>query len=195
MQLSQNTLFALLVSVYASSAIAQESGLYKIQITERGVYRAQTIARKSIPGTTGLINTVQNAQLVSSTTLIPGALGVRFGVRYQVSGLPGSMMPLRLLISFPPSGLRNPATGQMFFQNEHLVSVPVGIRSYWEYHFENEWEIVPGVWHFEFWSGQSKLTEQRFCVQVLSQGTPLPGAARECRYDLLGHAYSAGKRS
>lgn len=190
MHRSQWTLFALVIAL-ASPVNAQESRIYDLQVVERGIYRAETVGQRSVPGTTGVINTVRNARLISSTTRIPAALGVRFGVRYVVSGgPPGSAVPLRLLISFPPGGLRNPVSGQRIPQNEHILSVPPGVTLYWEYQFENQWEIVPGVWHFEFWSGESKLAEQRFCVHAPAQRAPLPSTAGECRYDLLGMAYS-----
>ncbi len=147
------------------SAESQAPGIRKVHIVERGTYRAETVARTNTPGTTGLINTVQNAELIHSTTSIPGIVGVRFGMRYVVTSDPASgAVPLRLVIRFPPTGLRNPATGEMFFQNEHNVSVPTGARLYWEYHFEHQWEVAEGIWQFEFWEGSKRLGEQRFCV-------------------------------
>lgn len=42
--------------------------------------------------------------------------------------------------------------------------MPINVSQYWEYHFENDWEIVPGTWEFEFWSEGKRLAAQRFCV-------------------------------
>jgi hypothetical protein len=144
---------------------AQTPSIREVHILERGTYRADITARSKKPGTTGFFNTVKNAQLISSTTSVPGLVGVRFGVRYVViSDTSGVKLPLRLVIRFPPGGLRNPITGELFLHSEHDMLVATGAKSYWEYLFENEWEIAEGIWQFEFWDGSNKLSEQRFCV-------------------------------
>lgn len=183
---SKTWLFCAVVVLAALPLRAQTSTVGRIHIVERGIYRAQTVRQTATPGTTGLINTVENAQLINSTTSVLGMLGLRFGLRYVVVGDgSGSGAMLKLVIKFPPVGLRNPATGEVIFQNEHTVSVPTGARLYWEYHFENHWEIVPGMWNFEFWDGNRKLAEQRFCVRVLSD-RQRPSLLSECRWPLVG---------
>lgn len=145
-----------------------------IRVVDRGIYRAETIKRTEAPNTTGLINTVQNVRLVENTTTVLGRAGVRFGLRYLAVGSEASLpVPLKLVITFPPTGLRNPETQQVFFSTEQTVSVSIGAAHYWEYHFEFEWEVVPGVWHFQFWQNDRKLAEQPFCVYDL-KGRPAP---------------------
>jgi hypothetical protein len=184
-------LIALLV-FSTSHTDAQTSPINRIQILETGIYRSETIKRTDTPGTTGLINTVQNPQLINSTTTVPGLVGVRFGLRYVPLGGPaGSNAPLMLVITFPSAGLRNPDTRQLLFRSEHMVTVPIGASLYWEYHFENEWEIVSGLWSFEFWHQGTKLTEQRFCVYALRGQSPTVRAVpRECAEGLLGSLHS-----
>lgn len=159
----------------------------KVQIVERGIYRAETIRQTDTPGTTGLINTVQNVRLINSTTSVIGQVGVRFGLRYVVVGSPtASDVPLKLVITFPPGGLRNPNTRQIFYHNEHILTVPSGVTLYWEYHFEHEWEVVAGLWYFQFWHQDRKLAEQRFCVQELGSRDSALGLSKECGAGLLG---------
>lgn len=171
---------------------AQTSPINRIQILETGIYRSETIKRTDAPGTTGVINTVQNPRLINNTTTVPGLVGVRFGLRYIPLGdATGSNAPLKLVITFPPAGLRNPDTRQLLFRSENMVSVPIGASLYWEYHFENEWEIVSGLWSFEFWHHGTKLTEQRFCVYGLrSQSPTVRAVPRECTEGLLGSLHS-----
>ena len=177
MQCTIIVLFTLLVGVSALPAKAQTTSISKVEIIERGVYRAQTVSQRRTPGTTGVIGTVQNAQLISSTTTVLGMLGVRFGVRYVVVGHSGTEGRLRFVTTFPPGGLRIPETGQVIHQNDYWLSVPIGTILYWEYHFENQWEIVPGLWHFEFWNGMKKLAEQRFCIQTIADPNKCLGPA------------------
>lgn len=186
MQFKVWLLSALLAGVSTLPSKAQSaSSITRVQIIERGIYRAQTVARMNAPGTTGVINLVRDAQLITNTTIVPGMVGVRFGLRYVAIGHFASETSLRLVITFPPGGLRNPETGQVIHQNSHLVSVANRARLYREYHFENQWEIVPGIWHFEFWDGERKLAEQRFCVQAFADWNLVPNLSRECHADLL----------
>ena len=177
-------LFALLA--WSSLPVdAQTSTVGKLHIVERGIYRSETIRKTDTPGTTGLINTVQNVRLVASTTSVIGRIGVRFGLRYVLLG-GGVDAPLKLVITFPPGGLLNPETRQVFFHSEHIVRVPTGVTQYWEYQFEHEWEIVSGLWHFQFWHQDQNLAEQRFCVHELTSRNPSLGLPKECGAGLLG---------
>ncbi len=186
MQFTMRLLIALLVGISTLPSKAQTtSSVTEVQIIERGIYRARTVAQISAPGTTGVINLVRDAQLITNTTIIPGVVGVRFGLRYVAIGHFTSETSLRLVITFPPGGLRNPETGQVIHQNSHLISVANRARLYREYHFENHWEIVPGLWHFEFWDGRKKLAEQRFCVLATADWNPMPNLSGECLADLL----------
>lgn len=171
--------------IVSSPGEAQPSS--SIKILERGVYRAETISRKPTPGTTGIINTVQNPQLISSTTTVIGRVGVRFGLRYSLMGAErSSEKVLKLVVVFPLSGLRNPETGQIHYHNDHELTVRAGVALYWEYHFENEWEIADGAWTFEFWDRNKKIGQQRFCVHRENPNSMPLGHAEECRRDLLG---------
>jgi hypothetical protein len=142
---------------------AQTPRIERIHIVERGIYRAETVSRDQRAEQQGFINTVQNPQLINATESIIGQVGVRFGLRYIAIGVVGDAR-LNLLISFPPPGQRDPATGQTYFQSELTVRPTANDINYWEYHFEHDWEIVTGTWTFEFWFGGRKLAEQRFCV-------------------------------
>jgi len=136
----------------------------QILIIEKGVYRAKTIKKEYTSRGTGAINTVHDAKLIRSATTVPGQIGVRFGFRFVALGKVGRSAELKVVIRFPPGGLREPRSGAILFETEYPISIPIGSTVHQEYHFENDWEIVPGVWRFELWSAQRKLAEQRFCV-------------------------------
>lgn len=156
------------ISLCIVLAVAHAEAVFpRIHIAERGVYRAETVQRGSPNEKGAIINTVQSARLIVSTTSILAEVGVRFGLRYSVIGPPGYSPELKLVIRFPPGGLRDPATRQILFQSEFDTAVIAGATNYWEYHFENEWEVVGGIWSFEFWHQDKKLTEQQFCVSEM----------------------------
>jgi hypothetical protein len=154
-------IFAIALLVMPGNA---QPSMQRIHILERGVYRAETIQRRDAARDGGATNIVQNPQLISNTATILGAVGVRFGLRYTATV---SNTELKLVIRFPPGGLRDPATQRITFQSEFTVVTSAGATNYWEYHFENDWEVAAGVWTFEFWYRDKKLAEQRFCVHEI----------------------------
>ena len=158
------TVVALLLHIVPVEARA-DSLQPRIQIAERGIYRADTVQRGS-PNEKGIIvNTVQSARLIANTTSILAGVGVRFGLRYTVVGPLDYNPELKLVIKFPPGGLRDPATRHILFQSEFSMTVAPDTTNYWEYHFENDWELLGGLWTFEFWHKARKVAEQRFCVR------------------------------
>jgi hypothetical protein len=158
---------AVLVAILLPAAavdVRAQSAMPTIRIIEKGVYQAETIAQRFAPKSTGFVNSVRNMRLISNTTTVFAQLGVRFGLRYEVLDAAAQYAPLKLVVRFPPAGLRNPQTEQTHFESEYTEAIPTSVPLYWDYQLENEWEIVPGFWQFEFWSGDKRLAVQRFCV-------------------------------
>jgi hypothetical protein len=184
--------FAALVAILLSASVVDvraQRAMPTIEIIEKGVYQAETIAQRVAPKSTGFVNSVKNIRLISNTTTVFAELGVRFGLRYEVLDTTVQHAPLKLIVRFPPAGLRNPQTGQTLFESEYTDHIPRGVPLYWEYQLESEWEMVPGLWQFEFWSDDNRLAVQRFCVIDLrradSKGLDRP---RDCSPALLGSA-------
>ena len=48
-------------------------------------------------------------------------------------------------------------------KNQKLLEI-LGADSYSGISFDEQWEIEPGIWTFEFWSGDTKLGEEQFEV-------------------------------
>ena len=156
-----------------------------VHIVEKGVYEAETISSTSKKEATGLQNIVRNPRLIRSTAIVPGRIGVRFGVRYVIGGPTETSVDLKLIIRFPDAGLLDPKTGARYFESEHSLMMPTGAPGYWEYHLENDWEIVPGVWQFEFWSNAGRLAVERFCV-IDATRPPETESVQKCSQVLIG---------
>lgn len=156
--------FASIIATAATMVSTLAHAQPSIRIIEKGVYQAETTTRTMTQEATGVRNTVKNPRLISDTVLIYGKLGVRFGVRYVLSGTTEPGLDLNLVIRFPAPGLRDPVAGKRYFESAQVLTIRAGAAYYWEYHFENDWEIVPGVWTFEFWSSATMLASQKFCV-------------------------------
>ncbi len=172
-----------------TSAYTQTLGTASIIVLEKGIYRSATTEGEVITGTAGAVTRIRGSTLITSTVNIPGRKGIRFGFKYVVVGeISGSADKIKMITTFPGQGMFNPVAGTRHFRNEYAVHVAPGRVSYREFHLDHDWEIVPGLWTFEFWSGDSKLGEQSFCVEPpVSEEGPLvfPDPAETC-FLLLG---------
>jgi Domain of unknown function (DUF3859) len=134
------------------------------EIVEYGIYTAD--ATSSEREANGLLSTqLTNVRLAVKTTTVPAQLGVHFGIRIRVNGGPiGERVTLRKITLFPPPGLRSPAVSQPLKSSERFLSVPIGETHYTSYGFDDPWELVPGRWEVQIWSGDRKLASQVFNV-------------------------------
>ncbi len=176
---NRSSLIWFVVMVAAAVLTTQAFGQPVIQIIEKGIYRAETTARTITHEATGVLNTVRDARLISNTDVVYAKLGTRFGLRYVLAGTSSPSLALKLVIKFPAGGLRDPVSGAHYGESAQGRTIPSGIAGYWGYQFENDWEIVPGLWVFEFWLDSSRLASQSFCIVDASQ--PLDAAKnRQC---------------
>jgi hypothetical protein len=150
-----------------SGAQAQAARLDRIEIFEAGIYNLEIVKKIDDPTqASGARSTVTNTVLAQKTTQIPAKLGVRFGLRYRLVGAPADeVVEIKKITRFPPEGMRNPNTRETTFRNELMLSRRIGAESYTGYGFDQDFELVPGVWTIELWSGDRKLASQSFTVK------------------------------
>ncbi len=158
--------FAVSGLIRPTTAHTQTVQIERIDITEVGIYCADTIGRIPFdehPG--GFRNVVTNIKLLKQNTEVPALLGTRFGFYYAVAGRPhGASSTLRTVTKYPLPGLRDPERGKTFLTSDHSYAVTIGGTGYQGYHLEYDWEVVPGVWTFEFWQRDRKVGEQRLTL-------------------------------
>lgn len=96
---------------------------------------------------------------VATTTEIPGAIGVTFGVRYATDG----QTLVRHTVVFPPAGLKNPRFPQVVhvINNDTSCSGPDCSSLYT---LDFPWEVVTGIWTFQVWAGGKVVIEKKFHV-------------------------------
>jgi hypothetical protein len=116
---------------------------------------------------------VTNYKFVSETNTIPGRKGVLFGFEYVINGpQTASPIPLKHVTIFPEQGLRDPLVGKTFYRDEYTSVYTVGRPHARFYSFDEEWEIVPGVWTFQVFYRDQKLAEQSFTIVTLETSFP-----------------------
>jgi hypothetical protein len=102
-------------------------------------------------------------QTIETTTEIPAKLGVKFGMRYNLTGKVAKDTPLTLLYLTPgvvtPDGIRHDkfVVEQTLLQNvrEDLMA----------FEFSENYELVAGEWHFMVFQGDRLIAQQRFNVR------------------------------
>jgi hypothetical protein len=142
----RNILAALLLFLVPAGVHAQAPQITRIDVREYGIYTAD-MTRTAV------------------TRTIPAQRGVRFGFLFVVIGDPaGAIVPLRTVTIIPSPGLRDPSTQQVRTQNEHDANAHIGNSNFLGYSFDNNWELVPGIWTMQVWHQGRKLAEQTFKV-------------------------------
>lgn len=132
-------------------------------ITEVGIYSAQTVNTVWVPSVVSQTNSeIKDLVLLRAGTNVVATLGTRFGFRFTVIGTPtNAPIVLTMLGVHPP--LTNPVTGRTETKDVYSQRSWIG-TTYTTYSFDNDWEMVPGIWHFEIWFKEKKLCEQDFDI-------------------------------
>lgn len=160
--------FAALLLSLGSLAQAQEAP--DVEITEYGIFQSGDIVAEGAPPTLGYRHVlVSGVELLSTTRIIPASLGLSFGIRYRLneaasSQTGASVVPVRTVIRFPPSGLLAPGQTERLYADETVSYLGPGDEGFFIHSFDHQWEIQPGIWTFEIWVGDTKVGEEQFEV-------------------------------
>ena len=155
---------ALLALFFGASAAAQNAT--RVEVYEYGLYELGPPLGEYAPPNMGYRHeTVSDIRHLETTRIVPGRIGVSFGVRYRIQGNGiGFPVPLKLVLKFPPQGLYSHEYRDTLYVDETETIEILGSDSYSGITFDDQWEIEPGIWTFEFWSGDTKLGEEQFEV-------------------------------
>lgn len=141
--------------------------LLQVLVREPGIYLASSDSRL-LPTVAGDVYHVRDVSLLQGTTVIPIHKGLRFGLRYTVVGgapeFAARSVSLRMVTRFPHSGLWDPRSGETYFKKEYIIERLLGSAGYRVFHLDEDWELIPGLWVFEFWHDDKKVAEQEFCL-------------------------------
>jgi len=165
LKLQMTISFSLLMLLFGLNlAAAQEAT--RIDVYEFGLYELGPPLGEYAPPNMGYRHeTVSDIQHLETTRIVPGRIGVSFGLRYRVQGNGvGFAVPLMVVLKFPPQGLYSHEYRDTLYVDETETIETLGEDSYSGITFDEQWEIEPGIWTFEFWSGETKLGEEQFEV-------------------------------
>ena len=138
-----------IMALSAGLARAQNGNVQGAEILGYGLYTVDPAA----PG---------SPQLTATTHTVPLRPGVMFGFQYRVAGAPtGGLVTIKEVVLFPPAGLRLPGKPPIPLESDE-ATVKIGDTLPLTWKFDNPWELVPGLWTLQVWSGDRKLVEQSF---------------------------------
>jgi hypothetical protein len=156
----------LLLALSLSAAAAPAPKLEKIELVAKGVFETRVQAKAATGGAVmGRVDLVQE-KLVEETEVIRARPKLQFGVRVKAVGQPrGAVVRLNAVTVFPKPGLPDPKTGKKVLKEVLELDFKLGETSYQGYEFTYPWEIVPGLWAFELWQGDKRVSRQTFTVE------------------------------
>lgn len=169
----RRSLLLLLVLGLAAPAAAQKGpspAPLRIEILQSGLFRVVDVQEQDRRN--GIAQATVKEEFDRATNRIPGRLGVNFGVRFRLAGQPaGATAPITARIVFPAPGLRPPGQAAPVRVSDLEMPLRVGDDrpTYRGFGFDEDWEIVPGTWRFEFLLGDELLAMREFIVEAPSR--------------------------
>jgi hypothetical protein len=157
---------SLLLLFAAPSFAAQQLHVDRIEVVSAGLFKSKVAKKVASPGSaSGTRDVIASEKLLRRTTEIKAKPGLEFGLRYRIVGKPkGAKVAVKIVTIYPADGLRNPKADKPTQREELNVDRPIGKVLYESYHFDHDWEMVPGTWSFEIWYDGHKMTEQKFTI-------------------------------
>ena len=155
---------ALVLFAAGSPAVAQDANVRSFNILEAGIYTQNVVS--STRDANGVVhNVISNPQLTVGTNRIPAKIGVSFGFRYLIKGIPDhATVTLRTELRYPNPGARPPGSTAPLYLNKSSTDVALGAIRFAGYSFAEPWELIPGRWSISVWFGNRKLGEKEFTV-------------------------------
>jgi hypothetical protein len=120
-------------------------------------------ASREAPGTlSGVVNLVDNVELLRETSIICADLGRSFGLWLDIE-LPEGMLFTQLETRTEHPPMRTPDGRTSDTQRSHMLTT--GGRTYFGWSFDHTWEIVPGLWRMSFHHEGRLVAEKLFEVR------------------------------
>ena len=160
----KHLVLAISLLMFASQSSAEEPQVRNIEFTHVGIYVAG-IQSKETKANGIDRNVYSNPRFVQSTRVVPAKIGVTFGFEFRISGVPdGAIVTVRKETRYPSPGAKPPGHSKRVPSDTEDLTETLNKSSAYYYTLEQPWELLPGRWVFQFWSGDRKLGEQAFTL-------------------------------
>lgn len=120
-----------------------------------------------------LENAVRDTRFIQQAVTVRATIGATFGFQFKITGVPdGASITLRLLTRYPKPGATPPGAAHPLRMTEQSVRRKLNRVIEAGYTLQEPWELIPGRWAIEVWSGNRKLGEQEFILVPESSTGP-----------------------
>jgi hypothetical protein len=154
-----------LLIIVVATASARGQALQRIEIFQWGIYEVDgRLAPSNPPDELEQRLDTSDFTHVRTTRMIPARIGNEFCFRFRTVGDLAVRTPLRIVTTFPPSGIIGRVSQQRIESEEREISVLAGFPGIWCWGFDDPLDIVLGEWRIELFSDTRKLAEQTFTV-------------------------------
>src|SRR5437870_11212 len=156
-------LFAIpLVALAACNSSVRTSP--SIQLVEYGTFKKLNSGSDvQAPGAiTGVRHAVSKVELLEHTTNVVARVGTSFGFLVRMPGKPDDVVECSAKCLHPK--LTDPSTGRSSEIEQWNTSGPGGQEGYIGYTLDNNWELVPGPWTIQVFTGSKLAFEKTFNV-------------------------------
>jgi hypothetical protein len=145
-----------------------EAGDHRLRaVPDYGLYQRGPTSNETPPTATQFGAASADFKHVRTTRKVPARFEQGFGFRYRIVGPPaGEVLQVLQVTLLPPPGAKSPVGKTPFTRTIVPQFDYAGIESGWLFTFDYLWEMVPGIWTVQVWSGNQKLTEQLFEVYL-----------------------------
>jgi len=161
------TVSAAIYLALIAGACSQTAHVSNARILAFGVYEAR--GERLVIDTNAVacvVNVHREAEFMRVTTNIHAAIGLKFGVEFVLEGpLTNAPADIAIVKHYPQPGILPPGDTTPVLKSDTRRTVRIGEPTGVGYGFDDEWEIVPGVWTFEIWHEGRMLLRQSFLVE------------------------------
>ncbi len=149
----------------ALCARAQDARVDGVEIVTEGVYATQRDPSKPFVRTDeGVSTTLAAWKHVRTTHVVPACKGTSFGAEVHVTGAPEGTVVMIRDVTIPPHPLTDPDAAKPWQQMVSEFPYAIGSTGIDMYGFDEDWELVPGIWRQQMWYGDKKLLDWTFEV-------------------------------
>ena len=149
-----------------------QAALRGVEVVRAGTYSLGKMAtQRDASGV--LQNAIPNPRFVQRAATIRAKIGVTFGFQFKVTGVPdGAWVTLRIVTRYPRPGATPPGAAHPLRITEQSLRRKLNRVIEAGYTLQEPWELIPGRWAIEVWSGDRKLGEQEFTLVPESSTGP-----------------------
>ena len=104
--------------------------------------------------------------LLVPTNRIPAKIGVRFGMKFEISDVPepDGLAQVTVIVRYPPITKPDGTVSVGFKRSEEAPVKKGKVTGWWWYSFDHDYELVTGDWEIEIQFRGQKICSQTFKV-------------------------------